>query len=188
MRMVVQKMNYKVDKNAADCGLKLQKDSKIEEKKLPVSTASYIQLYNNMGRTAYQRQLNTMKSYYINPFPSWKSLRDYQKSITPEIIAINLNENMGIKTSCKDALSITIEQISFSLDKLPAPQPLLFHFKDGLDGSVCHSIYNQEGNKDTHSMILYMFTALRITTGDGSVLWSEQNPCSPHATRPVMNF
>ena len=37
-------------------------------------------------------------------------------------------------------------------------------------------------------MILYMFTSLKLTTGDGRVIWSEQSPCSPYATRPLMIF
>ena len=141
-----------------------------------------------MGRTAYQRQLNTMRLYDANPFPSWKSLREYQNCITPDILDINPDENMGIKTSYKDALIITIKQILLTLDELPAPQPLVFHFKDGLDGSGNHSIYNQVGNKHTNNMILYMFTPLKISTGDGSEIWYEQSPCSPHATRPLMIF
>ena len=119
---------------------------------------------------------------------TWKNLREYQKNITPEITDINPNQNLGIKTTYKDALGITIKQILLSLDELPAPQPLILHFKDGLDGSGYHSIYNQVGNKHTNNMILYMFKVLKLTTGDRSVIWSEQNPCSPHATRPLMIF
>ena len=187
MGIVIQKINYKVNKGAAACGVKLQENCNIE-KKLPVSAASYIQLYNNMGRTAYQRQLNTMKIYDINSFPTWKVLRDYQRSITPDIVSIDPNENMGIKTSYKEALTLTIKQILLSLDNLPPPQPLVFHFKDGVDGSGCHSIYNQEGNKHTNNMIMYMFTGLKLITENGSELWSEYSPCSPHATRPLMIF
>ena len=108
MGMVVQKINYKVDKSATDCGFKLQENSKIK-KSIPVSAASYIQLYNNMGRTAYQRQLNTMRLYDANPFPSQKSLREYQNCLTPDILDINPDKNMVIKTSYKDALINSIK-------------------------------------------------------------------------------
>ena len=60
MGVVIHQINYKADKNAADCGTQLQSNSK-NYNKLPLSAASYIQLYNNMGRTAYQRQINTLK-------------------------------------------------------------------------------------------------------------------------------
>ena len=180
-------MNYKVDKSVAACGVQLQ-EACIIDNKLPLSAASYIQLYNNMGRTAYQRQINTMKIYNINSFPSWKSVREYQLSITPEIVSIDPNENIGIKTSYKQALTITIKQALLSLENLPPPQQLFFHFKDGVDGSGSHSIYNQQSNKHTHNMIIYMFTPLKLTTEQGNVIWTEQSPCSPHATRPLMIF
>ena len=95
---------------------------------------------------------------------------------------------MGIKTSYKDVLSITIKQILLLLDKLPEPEPLIFHFKDGLDGSGSHSIYNQVGNKHTNNMILYMFTSLKLTTGDGHVMWSEQSPCFSTCNKTSHDF
>ena len=74
------------------------------------------------------------------------------------------------------------------MEELPPSQKLLFYFKDGVDGSGSHLIYNQEDNKHTHNMIVYMFTPLKWTTDDGDIIWFEQSPCSPHAARPLMIF
>ena len=82
MGVMIHKMNYKTDKSAAECGLNLQYNYSLDNK-LPLSAASYIQLYNNMGKTAYQRQISTLKIYDINTFPSWKNLREYQLSLKP---------------------------------------------------------------------------------------------------------
>ena len=187
MGVVIHKINYKSDKNAAACGTQLQSNSE-NYNQLPLSAASYIQLYNNMGRTAYQRQINTLKMYDVNFFPTWKVLREYQLSITPKVLNIDPNDNLGIKTSYKQALTITIKQALLSLDQLPPSQKLRFYFKDGVDGCGSNSIYNQEGNKETHNMIVYMFTPLKLTTEEGDIIWYEQSPCSPHAARPLIIF
>ena len=50
MGVMIHKMNYRTDKSAAVCGLNLQYNCSLDNK-LPLSAASFIQLYNNMGKT-----------------------------------------------------------------------------------------------------------------------------------------
>ena len=84
---------------------------------------------------------------------------------------------------------MTVTQILSTVDERPLPSLLEFHFKDGCDGSGSHSIYDQKGNKDTHNILLYMFTPLRLYDPiEDEDLWKEENPSSPHSARPLMLF
>ena len=81
-----------------------------------------------MGRSAYQRQINTMKIYEINPFPSWKKLQEYQIAFTPDIEKIDPKDNLGIKISFKQGIHLTVVQILSTLENIPISQKLYFHF------------------------------------------------------------
>ena len=71
----------------------------------------------------------------MHTFPSWKNLREYQLSKTPEIENIDPIENFGIKTTYKHTLTMTIQHTLISLENLPPSQKCIFHFKDGVDGN-----------------------------------------------------
>ena len=179
--IVCHRMNYHSDRSASECGKKLLYDVNKQEK-LPLHAAAHLKLHNNLGRAGYQREINTFKRYGFNILPTWKDIRSYEDNVTPVIF----QKDYGVEVSYTAALEITFKQIMKSLDSLPPSGDVIFSFKDGCDGSGSHSIYNQSGNKETHNIILYMFTPLKITSTDFT--WFEKSACSPHSARPVMLF
>ncbi len=142
---------------------------------IPVAAPAHLIAFNSLGRAAYQRQIDVFKLHDKDINPPWKEVRAFQQSITPKLD--DMPGNIGKNWSYHEALKITIEQIMTTLSS-PIPKNIEFHFKDGCDGSGSHSIYNQQGNHDTHNILLYMFTPLKLSDHDtpGSVLWREENP------------
>ena len=58
--------------------------------------------------------------------------------------------------------------------------------KDGVDGSGSHAIYQQQGNIDTHNIIMYMFCILEMKeTKSKKVIFKEKLSGSPFSQRPV---
>lgn len=137
----LQQIYYKTDKRIAGIAKLLMDESPVT--KLSPESASNLKNYNNIGREGYQRVVRALHSSDIDVFPSWKSLRSFEKSLTPTIHPIN--DGLGVEFSYEDALTKTTERILESLNKLPEENTLTLHVKDGLDGSGSHSIFNQNG-------------------------------------------
>ena len=58
--------------------------------------------------------------------------------------------------------------------------------KDGVDGSGSHAIYQQQGNVDSHNIIMYMFCILEIRECEGGkIVFKEKLCASPFAQRPL---
>ena len=179
--IVCHRMNYQSNRSASECAKSLLYDVN-RERKLPLYAAAYLKLFNNLGRAGYQREITTFKSHGFNVLPSWKAVRTFEESVTPNIV----KKDYGVEVSYSEALQITFQQIMRSLESLPPSGDVTFYFKDGCDGSGSHSIYNQAGNKETHNIVLYMFTPLKITSNNFT--WFERSACSPHSARPLMLF
>lgn len=182
MSIASRKINYVHNREKCADSIKMKKDW------IPVAAAAHLVVYNNLSKAAYQRQINLYKVNKKDINPPWKQVREFQKAITPNLS--HLPDNLGVKCEYKDALTITFKQIASTVSStMPLNVDVDFYFKDGCDGSGSHSIYNQKGNHDTHNILLYMFTPLKIldsTTND--VIWRETKPNSPHSTRPLMLF
>ena len=186
--IVTQRLNYHTNKEAYETGRSLQEGKR---EKLPLPAAAHLQVYNNLGRAGYQRQLSIFKASGFDIQPTWKEVRAYQMALTPEILPISIDGTcLGIKVLYKSALEITLKQILKTLPSLPPSGTLTFSFKDGCDGSGSHSIYNQQQNQDTNNIIIYMFTPLKVTDSEDkpNTIWKELSPCSPHSSRPLMLF
>ena len=57
---------------------------------------AHLMVFNNLGRAA-QRKIDVYKIYNKDINPPWKQVREFQKSITPELE--DLPGNVGIKCS-----------------------------------------------------------------------------------------
>ena len=127
---------------------------------LSLDAASYLQQRCKLGRTAYQDARTILKKYNSAVIPSWKELRAHQIEVTPKLFFID--NPIGVKCPYIDALEMTVKRILESIpeSRLPdASSDLIFTFKDGVDGSGGHPIYNQLNNADTHSIIMSCFHA-----------------------------
>ena len=64
--------------------------------------------------------------------------------------------------------------------------PLKLRIADGLDGSGCHTIYNQMNtNTTTKNFILFCFKPISISTSSNRLVWQNKYPNSPFSQRPV---
>ena len=94
---------------------------------------------------------------------------------------------IGVYTSYSLQVQQTLERILSTIN-LPASKefPLTFRIADGLDGSGCHNIYNQQHtNTSTKNFILFCFKPISIHTKSDTVVWRNNSPNSPFSQRPV---
>ena len=152
---------------------------------LSLDASSHLQQRCRHGRTAYQDSTRiVLKQNTPAVIPTWKLLRSHQLSITPMLLE-TLNP-VGIKCHYREALELTVKRILqlIPVPNLPTSNNLIFTFKDGVDGSGGHPIYNQLKNEDTHSIIIYMFACLMaLEEGCTIPFWVEEAPNSPFAQR-----
>ena len=67
--------------------------------------------------------------------------------------------------------------------------PLTFQIADGLDGSGCHTIYDQQNtNTNTRMFIIFGFKPISIHTISNRVVWQNNSPNSPFSQRPIFIF
>ncbi|KAI6658379.1 hypothetical protein LOD99_11044 [Oopsacas minuta] len=76
------------------------------------------------------------------------------------------------------------------MSTLPPPRaqdfPLQIQIADRLDGSGCHTVYNQSNTyTDTKSFILFCFRSVKIIGNSSSELLKNNTPNSPFPQRPI---
>ena len=86
--------------------------------------------------------MRALQTSGIDVLPSWKSVCNLEKSITPEIQ--HLPDGLGVKYCYRDAIDLTIKRIFNVIeDKQQIPdEEMTLHIKDG---SGSHSVFNQHG-------------------------------------------
>ena len=140
--VILHQLYYKKDKRIADIGNSLMDLNKVSN--ISVEIASNLKSYNNLGREGYQREIRALQSSGFDILPSWKKVRNFEQSITPQ--TQQLPDGLGIEFNYKDAIELTLTRILELLDIQQIPEEdLLLEVKDGLDGSGSHSIFNQNG-------------------------------------------
>ena len=139
---VLHQLYYLKDKKIADIGTKLMNLE--ESTKVPLEVASSLKCYNNLGRESYQREVRALQTSGYDILPSWKTLRNFEKSITPDIQ--ELPDGLGVEFEYEEAIKLSLKRIfeSIDQDKL-TEENLTLEIKDGLDGSGSNSIFNQSG-------------------------------------------
>ena len=188
----LKRMNYHADKKVAETGSNLMSvdmmvTNNAPSKMIPLSVASHIELYNDMGRSKYQSLSSILQDNGHSILPGWKEIRKYQIEITPPLYTVQ-DPTFGVKVEYKSAIRMTVKRI---LETLPenalstTSSQLTAKFKDGVDGSGSHPIYNQQGNVQTNNIIMYIFCPLSLEDDTGKELWKELTPYSPSANRPL---
>ncbi|KAL5254995.1 hypothetical protein ACHWQZ_G014442 [Mnemiopsis leidyi] len=181
--LILHKLYYHSDRRVANIASQLIDISNENISKVAVPVASHIKSYCNLGREGYQRLTRSLKTSDLDVLPSWKTVRAYERTLTPEVK--ELEDKMGVEFDYKEALGKSAEQIIKQLDPKPTDTKLTLTVKDGLDGSGSHSIFNQDGNKNTHNIVITMFTPLSLISSNGDTIWVEPSPASPLTCRPL---
>ena len=187
---VLKRLNYHSNNKIATVGaamIQSENSSEQADAQLSLPVASFIQLNNDMGRSKYQNLSNTLKDNGHSILPPWKTLRKYQLELTPAVEVLE-KPVFGVQVDYVSALRRTIErtlEVTKPESLPPTNSVLIANFKDGLDGSGSHPIYNQLDNAHTHNIIMYMFCQLSLTKENGEEVWREHSPNSPRAMRPL---
>lgn len=158
-----------------------------EVKEIPLITALTIYCDCNLGKDTYTKQRRLLKSIGCPIFPSWQKVRNLQASITPEIQNLP-PPYQGIYFPFLKALEITTVRLfetGLEVQQIGGGADLKMKLKYGFDGSGSHAIYNQKNNADTNNMILTVFCALNIQSGD-SLVWEEDSPNIANTQRPLI--
>ena len=150
---------------------------------MPMLPTCYLQQNLQLGRTGYTVLKNTLKETVSQEMPSWKKVRQYQKSITPMRTDTHLP---GERFHYADALRTTLSRILDAYGSDSMGHSLICEFKDGVDGSGSHAIYHQQHNEKTNNIIIFMFSILRVVDENtGVIVFEEKLVASPFAIRPV---
>ena len=140
--LILRQIYYHSDRKIADIGTKLMNLE--ESTKVPVEVASSLKCFNNLGRESYQREVRALRTSGFDVLPSWKMVRSFEKSITPDIQ--QLPDGLGVEFDYRDAILISLQRIFEGLDENQLTgEDLTLDIKDGMDGSGSHSIFNQSG-------------------------------------------
>ena len=151
---------------------------------MPMLPTCYLQQNLQLGRTGYTVLKNTLKETVSQEMPSWKKVRQYQKSITPPV---RTDTHLpGVRFQYADALRTTLSRILDAYGSDSMGHSLICEFKDGVDGSGSHAIYHQQNNEKTNNIIIFMFSILRVVDENtGVIVFEEKLVASPFAMRPV---
>ena len=175
------------DKQISDIGEMLwKKGSQDTTTKLPIETALVMYTDCGLGRETYTNQKKLFASAGFNLLPSWNKLRQKQRDITPEPLDLQ-SPHTGVYFPLLPAVKITVKQIieSLPIKDATVTSELKLKIKFGFDGSGSHAVYNQSNNAQTNNIILTMFCPLSLEDENGSAVWIQEAPNSPHAQRPL---
>ena len=139
-----------------------------------------------MGRRKYTQLRQTLLPDNI-VFPSYSKLADLRDIVIsrPSICLYpDPVKPIGVHLPYFLQVKRTLERILSTIDQRSSEEfPLTFKIADGLDGSGCHTIYNQpQTNTSTKNFILFCFKPISIHTTSGRVVWQNN---SPFSQRPI---
>ena len=156
---------------------------------VPVDKAIFLLDMLEMGRRKYAQLRQTLLAENIHS-PSHSKVLDLRNVlVSSDLIQLypNPHQPIGVQTPYYLQVQQTLERILTTLSPLdPEEFPLQFRIADGLDGSGCHTIYNQlHTNTNTKNYILFCFKPISISTASNRIIWQNQYPNSPFSQRPV---
>ena len=162
--------------------------SNLNDKVIPIDKALFVFDLVGVGRRIYTQLRQTLIPESII-FPSYSKVADLRNILIsrPSIhLYPDTIQPIGVYTSYFLQVQKTLERILSTIN-LPASAefPLTFRIADGLDGSGCHNIYNQQHtNTNTKNFILFCFKTISIHTKSNTVVWRNNSPNSPFAQTP----
>ena len=163
--------------------------SNLKDKVVPLDKALFVLDLVGVGRRIYTQLRQTLIPENII-FPSYSKVADLRNILIsrPSILLYpDPIQPIGVYTSYFLKVQQTLERILSTIN-LPASEefPLTFRIADGLDGSGCHNIYNQQHtNTNTKNFILFCFKPISIHTESNTVVWRNNSPNSPFSQRPI---
>ena len=163
--------------------------SNINERLVPVEKALFLLDLLEVGRRKYTQLRQTLLPDNI-VFPSYAKLADLRDIVIsrPSICLYpDPVKPIGVHLPYFLQVKRTLERILSTIDKRSSEEfPLTFKIADGLDGSGCHTFYNQhQTNTSTKNFILFCFKPISIQTTSGRVVWQNNSPNSPFSQRPI---
>ena len=92
----------------------------------------------------------------------------------------NPHQPIGVQTPYFVQVQQTLEKNLTTLNPHDDEEfPLTFRIADGLDGSGCHTNYNQNNtNTRTKNFILFCFKPISICTASNKLVWQNNSPNS----------
>ena len=151
-----------------------------------------------LGRTGYSSLRQELNSRVELPPPY--RLMQHKDTIMPNIES--LDPLPGVPISVRESIQLHFQRLIQQLGLQPGKYTMTV--KEGLDGSGRHSVYDQKGNVQTHTMIMWMWVALEVykdvpvavmnadpsissTSANGrDKIRNEPFPSSPDAARPIL--
>ena len=99
----------------------------------------------------------------------------------------NPGKPIGIHATYFLQVQKTLERILLMEDRPTSEEfPLTFKIADCLDGSGCHTIYNQQTtNTFSKNFILFCLKPISIHTVTNRIVWQNKSPNSPFSQRPI---
>ena len=139
---------------------------------VPVDKALFLLDLLEIGRRKYTHLRQTLLPENIS-FPSYSKvvdLRNFLTSSNSMQLYPNPHQPIGVQTPYFVQVQQTLEIILTTMNPLDDEEfPLTFRIADGLDGSGCHTIYNQNNtNTRTKNFILFCFKPISICTASRS--------------------
>ena len=163
--------------------------SNLNDKVVPLDKALFVLDLVGVGRRIYTQLRQTLIPKSII-FPSYSKVADLRNILIsrPSIhLYPDTIQPIGVYTSYFLQVKKTLERILSTIN-LPASEEFLLTFRiaDGLDGSGCHNIYNQQHtNTNTKNFIQFCFKPISIHTKSNTVVWRNNSHNSPFSQRPV---
>ena len=156
---------------------------------VPVDKVLFLLDLLEIGRRKYTHLRQTLLPENIS-FPSYSKVVDLRNFLTSSNsiqLYPNPHQPIGVQTPYFVQVQQTLERILTTMNPLDEEEfPLTFRIADGLDGSGCHTIYNQNNtNTRTKNFILFCFKPISICTASNRLVWKNNSPNSPFSQRPV---
>ena len=191
--LIIHTINYPAagagSKAKAAIGLSLFEDN-VHNSEVSNDYALNVLTKYKFGKRQYTELRLDLKPYLL--LPSYNNVKVAKDMLMPkkDILPRSLT---GIKYCYKDALINHFKRFFEIHSDFKATNYKVI-IKDGCDGSGRHSIYNQQGNVQTHNMLLYMFVVLELyvvnqdSESDQDIyelIYSEPKPNSADKSRPI---
>ena len=99
---------------------------------------------------------------------------------------LNPISSIGVYVPYAEYVEHTFNRIIATLTILSSDNvPVTFQIADELDGSGCHTVYNQQNTNTSTKTFIFCFKAITIKDSLGDELWKHSTPNSPFCQRPV---
>ncbi|KAI6651135.1 hypothetical protein LOD99_5486 [Oopsacas minuta] len=164
----------------------------LSSKHVPVDKALFLLDLLEVGRRKCTQLRQTLPPDNIH-FPSYSklaNLRDVMISRSSITLYPNPAKPIGIHAPYCFQVQKTLERILSMVDRPTSEEfPFTFKIVDGLDGSGCHTIYNQQTtNTFTKNFILFCFKPISIHTVTNRIVWQNKSPNSSFSQKTYFSL